>query len=634
MFSNLPVVPSGRVLAVLFLAMLSMTAPRPAEAQVDILPPVLVSATLDESDLVAGDTVTIRFEATDETGVGQVSFNYAFPDGRGLAIDALGAAIDAGEANYLITANIPDGTYVLQSVSLGDTMSPANFATYYPDGTIWSGLGVFIGLHDLDLRALDFTVAGNEVVDILPPVLVSATLDESDLVAGDTVTIRFEATDETGVGQVSFNYAFPDGRGLAIDALGAAIDAGEANYLITANIPDGTYVLQSVSLGDTMSPANFATYYPDGTIWSGLGVFIGLHDLDLRALDFTVAGNEFRVDIEEAVPDEDQPVEIEITPVDEMGGGQGGDAPDAMAANTAPRDIFVSATFGTLSAGEETGTRVRAQAMGSGRYVARLASGQAGTAVLTADIGDRGLPPLLVVFAETRQATTIVLTAPASSQPGAMINLTATVTSATGTPAGNVSFRRDAVEVGTAALNAQGTASLQIASLPVGSHQLTARYAGSAAHAPSTSDARVHLVETVNAAFLGGGAVFGQTAACAPVLGAGAHAVTVNYSPAELGGVPSGVSIIWQEGSEHLALWGQMAPSGDAFLGAAGRQSWTRFVFYPTRPLIRVVNRQTTRPLDAALTQAEELVLRLRVQNFAATPGCSVTLVGTLRRGG
>ena len=74
-----------------------------------------------------------------------------------------------------------------------------------------------------------------------------------------------------------------------------------------------------------------------------------------------------------------------------------------------------------------------------------------------------------------------------------------------------------------------------------------------------------------------------------------------------------------------------MAPSGD-FLGTAGRQSWSRFVFYPNRPRMRVVTRQVTRPPGAALAQAEELVLRLRVQNFAATQGCAVTLAVTIRR--
>ena len=146
-----------------------------------------------------------------------------------------------------------------------------------------------------------------------------------------------------------------------------------------------------------------------------------------------------------------------------------------------------------------------------------------------------------------------------------------------------------------------------------------------------TGNIRLTIAFVDPVGFIGGGVVFGQTAQCGPVLGAQPHAVTIRYSPSELGGLPSGVSITWPEGSEHLALWGAMASGGD-FFGGAGRGTWTRFVFYPTRPLIRVVRRIVTQPAGAELARAEELFLRLRIQNFAATPGCSVTLTAALRR--
>jgi hypothetical protein len=76
-----------------------------------------------------------------------------------------------------------------------------------------------------------------------------------------------------------------------------------------------------------------------------------------------------------------------------------------------------------------------------------------------------------------------------------------------------------------------------------------------------------------------------------------------------------------------------MVPS-TLFGGGSGRQMWTQFLFYPTRPLIRVVQRQITAPAGGTLPTAQELVLRLRVQNFAAINGCSVTIAATLRRSG
>ena len=109
--------------------------------------------------------------------------------------------------------------------------------------------------------------------------------------------------------------------------------------------------------------------------------------------------------------------------------------------------------------------------------------------------------------------------------------------------------------------------------------------------------------------------------------------VTVHCAPSELGGLPSGVSPVWADGSEHLALRGLMAVGGDVCDGA-GRSSWTCFAFYPTRPLIRIVRRQVTPQPAPELEAAQELLLRLRVQNFAVIQGCTVTMAAILRRGG
>ena len=178
-----------------------------------------------------------------------------------------------------------------------------------------------------------------------------------------------------------------------------------------------------------------------------------------------------------------------------------------------------------------------------------------------------------------------------------------------------------------------GEAQLTTTTLMPGTRSLTAHFPGEGGLAASTSAPLMHEVATLDVAFTGGGVVFGQTAQCGPVLGSAPQGVTVSYSPAELGGLPSGVSITWPDGSEHLALWGTMASGGD-FFGGAGRGTWTRFVFYPTRPLIRVVSRRVTAPDSCPIAGADELVLRLRVQNFAATPGCAVTVAATLRRDG
>lgn len=230
--------------------------------------------------------------------------------------------------------------------------------------------------------------------------------------------------------------------------------------------------------------------------------------------------------------------------------------------------------------------------------------------------------------------TTLTLTGPETSLLGESVTFEATLASEAGTPTGTVSFRFGDQPLGSIALDAEGVASLTTAALPLGTHEITARYAPSETFGPALSEPLSVTVRVLEVGFVGGGAVFRQTEACEPVLGEHAHAVTVRYSPSELGGLPSGISIVWPEGSEHLARWGAMSPNG-AFLGAAGRQSWSRFVFYPTRPRMRVVYRQITSPEGATdLEAAQELVLRVRAQNFAATPGCSVTIAATLLRPG
>jgi hypothetical protein len=145
-------------------------------------------------------------------------------------------------------------------------------------------------------------------------------------------------------------------------------------------------------------------------------------------------------------------------------------------------------------------------------------------------------------------------------------------------------------------------------------------------------------VTAAHADFRGGGSVFGFTDTCAqhgwPTTGS--RAVRVRYSASEdFNEPPSQVTLAFGTGTEHFALWGPFNPSG-SFFGAAGRQTWTRFVFYPTRPLVRVVQRQIVEKISASgpdtIQNARVVVLRMRIQNFNNLPGCAVTLTALMRR--
>ena len=95
-------------------------------------------------------------------------------------------------------------------------------------------------------------------------------------------------------------------------------------------------------------------------------------------------------------------------------------------------------------------------------------------------------------------STSTVLSSDSAAQlAGKTLTLTATISAATGTPTGTVVFRDGGVTIGQATLNAQGFASLSLSALAVGSHAITATYAGDGNYVTSTS---APLAQTISLA--------------------------------------------------------------------------------------------------------------------------------------
>ncbi|MGO9340656.1 MAG: Ig-like domain repeat protein [Terracidiphilus sp.] len=94
-----------------------------------------------------------------------------------------------------------------------------------------------------------------------------------------------------------------------------------------------------------------------------------------------------------------------------------------------------------------------------------------------------------VVAAGVQAATTTKLTAsPNTVMPGAMLTLFATVNgSGSKAPNGTVSFASGSTLIGAATLNFSGSATLNIDSLPAGTYEVTAKYAGNGTYAASSS---------------------------------------------------------------------------------------------------------------------------------------------------
>jgi len=89
--------------------------------------------------------------------------------------------------------------------------------------------------------------------------------------------------------------------------------------------------------------------------------------------------------------------------------------------------------------------------------------------------------------------TTALVVSPTSSVTGQAVTLTATVASAAGTPAGNVTFLDGSTALGTAVL-VNGVATLTTSSLAVGTRVLGASYGGDTTYATSTAPTRTVTV--------------------------------------------------------------------------------------------------------------------------------------------
>jgi hypothetical protein len=158
---------------------------------------------------------------------------------------------------------------------------------------------------------------------------------------------------------------------------------------------------------------------------------------------------------------------------------------------------------GTVTFSDSSATLATVALNGAGAATFSTASLAAGVHVLGASYsGAAGFAPsqssslAQQVIAPAATSTALV----SSTNPalaGAAVTFTATVSSASGTPVGTVTFTDSVTTLGTARLNAAGVASFTTSSLSTGTHSITAVYAGASAFASSRSAA---LSQIVNAA--------------------------------------------------------------------------------------------------------------------------------------
>jgi sugar lactone lactonase YvrE len=205
----------------------------------------------------------------------------------------------------------------------------------------------------------------------------------------------------------------------------------------------------------------------------------------------------------------------------------------------APITLSASATSGlpvtfTIKSGAATLSGNVLTATGAGSVV--IAADQAGNALWQA-------------ATEVTQTLTVGKAAPAaiglasSSNPVLVQNavtLTATVSSAAGSPTGTVTFLDGATPLGTGTL-AGGVATLTTSGLTVGSHTITAVYGGDGNFVSATSSALTEVIDDFNLAIsVTGGA---STITSVTVLPGGTAVFTFVVSPINAATFPTGVTL-------------------------------------------------------------------------------------------
>ena len=149
-------------------------------------------------------------------------------------------------------------------------------------------------------------------------------------------------------------------------------------------------------------------------------------------------------------------------------------------------------------------------------------------------------------------ATTLINT-PSSSTFGQTVNLAAGVTSAVGTPIGSVRFLDGSTELGSAEL-VQGQASINVATLSIGSHALKAVYAGDSISSPSESAVVTQLV---------GGSTTSTTLSLLPNPSQFGSAVTMTATVNGTGGPVTG-TVVFSDGGKQIASANLTNGSGSA----------------------------------------------------------------------
>jgi hypothetical protein len=226
--------------------------------QTDVTAPVWQALDLGAASFAAGDTVKVKYTATDTgLGVNYASFQFKGPNSEYVSFTDYD---NDGIATARLKGNLPTGEYSLYRVGLSDMANSSNQVNYEKDKVLLREKGDFKGItknpdpnFNFDNYKIKVTANQTDISsDTAKPTVSAITLGSTDVKFGDRISFKYTA-DGTGSDINSLYLQFKSEHGQYIDLRdndGDGVASELIGYMNNKNHKDGLYKLTNVAVYD------------------------------------------------------------------------------------------------------------------------------------------------------------------------------------------------------------------------------------------------------------------------------------------------------------------------------------------------------------------------------------------------